>query len=149
MPPVEWLQVRFGRGAWLDVAEALLCLGGALAILVSPSDRAWKTMAIISLATLYSVMRWLSRQKAGRGLLRLYEDGAARILRSRHSRDAVLAGGAWVSRWFAVLALREFPNGRCRRFLVCRSENHPDDYRNLLKFLRMKPVAADRHRMIW
>ena len=146
---INWLEVRFGRSSWMDAAEALLALSGLTAILISPAIGSWKLASALLLLAGYLVLRRLAAGKNRAGMLRLFEDGTARIVSNDRVREAVATPHGWTSRWFSVIILRELSGGRIRRCLVCRSENHPEDYRNLLKFLRMRSTAADRQRMIW
>lgn len=132
----------------MDVAEGVLALLGLLAILLSPAS--W-VHTFASAAALLCVYVMLRRRATGSrsGFIRLLDDGRARIIAGDGVTEAVADPRGWASRWFCVVALRGIPGGRLRRFLVCRSENHPDDYRNLLKFLRMRSFAADTQRTMW
>lgn len=149
MTRIDWLEIRFGRSAWMDAAEALLALAALAAILISPANGAWKLACASLLLAGYLVLRRLAAGKNRAGFLRLFEDGTARIVSDGRSRAALATPDGWASRWFSVVTLQEIPGGRHRRCLVCRSENHPDDYRNLLKFLRMRSTSADGQRMTW
>ena len=52
---------------------------------------------------------------------------------------------SWSSRWISVLPLRELQNGRTRYGIFSASDNHPDEYRRLLLWLRLRgPAEAPR-----
>lgn len=150
MTRTEFLEVRFGHSRWLIVAESLISLLGLLAILATPANSIWKfcSILLLLLASLWLMAKSVHENRSG--TIRLFSDGTA-LLRTASELEinAVQGPHGWVSRWLAVLALQEAENGMKHYCIICASENHPDEYRRLLKFLRMHSPPTEAHRMIW
>lgn len=144
----ETLEIRFGPGRWF--VSALLITGalGFLAIVISPADWAWKsgTAALLILVALFAHVQ--TSRACQSGVLRLYTDGVLLYLSiAGKSGIAVLAVNGWTSRWLSVLSLSDEQGGKRRFYIVCSSQNHPDEYRRLLRFLRMRTASPDAHRI--
>ena len=146
----DFLDVHFGASRSFKAAQALLASLGLVAILASPADWKWKlgSMVLLLLLALWVHSKSGNGQQAG--TIRLFEDGTALLsTTSRRHVNAFQAPHGWVSRWFSVLVLLEADGDRKHFCLVCASDNHPDEYRRLLKFLRMHSPAEEVQRMIW
>ena len=146
----DCLDVRFGISRRLQVAFLLLVSLGLLAILITPAGWAWKfgSILLLILASI-SVHAWSVHQSQA-GAIHLLSDGAA-LLRTDSGQEinAIQGRHSWVSRWICVVTLYVVDNNMKRHCVICASENCPDDYRRLLKLLRMRTAPEDAHRMIW
>lgn len=146
----EWLEVQAGFGAWLKAAHVVITLCGMLATLISPASLTWKLATIALLVAVSLVLYVRSVRLQPTQLLRLHQDGTARLIRPPgQSIDAIRLENGWAGHFFSMVTLREAANGRKRHCLVCRPENRADSYRQLLVLLRMRPATKDSHRMIW
>jgi len=151
VPAVDSLTLRFGPGPRLGVLQFAAALLGAVAILVSPADLAWKLGAWLTLVFATWRVHAVSFGKSRSGRLELLPDGTVQMNfhDGRQSR-AVLRENAWTIQWFSVLALFEPDSGRHYHCVVCASENSPDDYRRLLCHLHMRsPEANLQKAMRW
>ena len=150
MARADFLDIRFGTSRWLQVAQLFLAALGLLALLIAPANWTWKLGAIVLLIMVsFFVHAWSVHQDRS-GVIHLVPDGAALIhTASGQEVHAVLAPHNWVSRWICVLSLNEVENLAKRHCVICASENHPDEYRRLLKLLRMRTPPAAAQRMIW
>lgn len=150
MTAPDFVEVRFGHSNGLRAAQALLASLGILAILISPANWIWKLLSILLLILLACFVHAGSVHEDRSGAIRLHADGTA-VLRTpcRREVNAVQGQHGWVSRWFSVLTLYETGIGGKYFCVVCATENHPDEYRRLLKFLRMRTPPAEVQRMVW
>lgn len=62
---------------------------------------------------------------------------------------ATLATRHWVSHWFCSVTVYLAKGGDKRFLIICANVNDPDEYRRLLKFLRVRPQASETEKMIW
>ena len=78
----------------------------------------------------------------GKPTLKLFVNGTA--VESRGGEEVLLeqTGQAWVSSLFSVIHLREVDSGNRLSWLVCAANNHPDDYRRMLGYLRLAAHGA-------
>ena len=146
----DFLDLRLGPSRWLKAAQILLALLGILAILVSPANWMWKLGSILLLILVsVSVHAWSAHQGRS-GAIRLYPDGTA-FLRTASGQEinAIQGPHGWVSRWLCVMTLCDADSRAKHHCVICASENHPDEYRRLLKFLRMRTAPAGTQGMIW
>ena len=146
----DCLDVQFGISRWLQVAFLLLVSLGLLAILITAASWAWKfgSILLLILASI-SVHAW-SVHHSQAGAIHLLSDGTA-LLRTVSGQEinAVQGRHSWVSRWICVVTLYVVDNNTKHHCVICASENHPDEYRRLLKLLRMRTAPDEAHRMIW
>ena len=150
MAPADFLEVRFGHSYWLMLAQTLVASLGLLAILVTPANWKWKISGIIVLVLAAWFVHTKSDHSSRSGAIRLFADGRALLsMDSRPEINAVQGRHGWVSRWFSILTLLEASNGKKYFCVICASENHPDEYRRLLKFLRMHTPPTEVQRIIW
>jgi len=145
----EYLELRFGISYWMQAAQTVLALLGVLAILAAPANWKWKLVSVLLLAISAVWVHFRSVHSGRSGTIRLFNDGTALLtIASKAPVNAVQGPNGWVSRWFSILTLREADSGRKHHCVVCASDNHPDEYRRLLKFLRMHSSPADVQGMI-
>ena len=150
MARADFLDIRFGPSRWLKVAHLLLALLGLLAILAAPANWLGKLGSILLLILVsYLVYVW-SVQHDRSGVIQLCLDGTAQ-LRTVSGREinAIQGPHGWVSRWICVLTLYEADSDVKHNCVICASENYPDEYRRLLKLMRMRTPPAAAHRVIW
>ena len=150
MVEADCLDVRFGVSRRLQLAFLLLVSMGLLAILITAASWAWKlgSILLLILASI-SVHAWSVHQSRA-GTIHLLADGGA-LLRtvSGQEIDAVHGRHSWVSRWFCVVTLYVVDDNTKHHCVICASENFPDEYRRLMKLLRMRTAPDEAHRMIW
>ena len=146
----DCLDVRFGISRWLQVAFLLLVSLGLLAILITAASWALKfgSILLLILASI-SVHAWSVHQSQA-GAIHLLSDGTA-LLRTVSGQEinAIQGRHSWVSRWICVVTLYAVDNNTKHHCVICASENHQDEYRRLLKLLRMRTAPETAHRMIW
>lgn len=117
---------------------------GTVAILATPAGSGWKFGALSVLVFVTSMAHAASRRKSHSGWIELLPDGTAHIRSSDGKKSQLLLkANAWAIRWLCVLALIEPDSGRHYHYVVCASENTPDEYRRLLKFLNMRTSAVN------
>lgn len=118
----------------LGYAVSILAVAG---IVSSGSQWVWQGSALFVLA----VASWLVFRRSSESLYRgtgmLFPDGTAVELRSHEEVHLEFTGQAWVSSLFSVIHFLESDSGRKCSWLVCAANNHPDDYRRMLGFLRL------------
>ena len=89
------------------------------------------------------MLSWASTERPGVNgrhdpvSLVLHLDGRLELRDDGSEIHGVARPEAWTSRWFCVLRWTRNDIGRHCNSLVCASENHPDDYRRLLTWLRL------------
>ena len=146
----DCLDVRFGISRRLQLAFWLLVALGLLAILITAASWTWKlgSILLLILASI-SVHAWSVHQSRA-GAIQLLADGTA-LLRTVSGQEINTVQGrhSWVSRWICVVTLYVVDNNTKHHCVICAAENYPDDYRRLLKLLRMRTAPEEAHRMIW
>ena len=150
MVEADCLDVRFGISRRLQLAFWLLAALGLLAILITAASWAWKLGSILFLILAsISVHAWSVHQSRA-GAIQLLADGTA-LLRTVSGQEinAIQGPHGWVSRWNCVLTLYEADNDVKHNCVICASENYPDEYRRLLKLMRMRTPPAAAQRVIW
>jgi len=93
---------------------------------------------------------FLVARKSQSGSISLLPDGTAHLMTlAGRKADARLKENNWITRWFCVLALFEPDRDRRYYCVICASENRPDEYRRLLKFLNMRTSTDDLQKAAW
>lgn len=150
MTRTEFLEIRFGHGRWLMMAHILISSLGLLAILATPANLVWKLCSILLLLLVSLGVFARSIDNSRAGTIRLFADGTAFLrIPSRREVNAVQGPQGWATRWLSILTLQESVSGRKHYCIICASDNDPDEYRRLLKFLRMHAAPAEASRLIW
>lgn len=118
----------------LGYAVSILAVAG---ISTSGSSWPWKGVALVILAAAFwfSFRGTAESRISGTGMLSL--DGTAEISNGREKVLLEYTGQAWVSSIFSVIHFRECDSGKRSSWLVCAANNHPDDYRRMLGYLRL------------
>jgi hypothetical protein len=84
------------------------------------------------------------------GDIRIFQDSTAVLTTATEKRlFTTLADRHWVSGWFCSVAVNPARGGRKRFLIICASDNDPDEYRRLLRFLRMRTLPSEAQRLIW
>ena len=138
----ERISLVTGASALLRALGLLVVILAAAAIATSASPWQWKAGALLLLAAAawFSFRGARGSRHAGSGTLNL--DGTA--IESRGREDVLLqyTGHARVSSLFSVIHFNEIDSSRKCSWLVCASNNHPDDYRRMLGYLRLSSDTA-------
>jgi hypothetical protein len=150
MARADYLEVNFSPAAWMMWAHALISLLGIVAVMISPGSWTWKiflSSAVIFAFVLIAVNMADSRFT---GVIRLFHDGTAVFWTASEKRVfATLGNRNWVSPWLCSVPVYQARGGNKRFLVICASNNDPQEYRRLLKFLRMRAPTAASQRMIW
>lgn len=135
----ERILLRCGSSPWLEHLRVALAILSASTVLLSNSGVAWKFAALAALLLFwhYSGRFWQKHQANTRITLR--REGPEIVSNVAGTRWRVSPGTAWISRWLCVFRLREYDSNRVLTCVVCASENHPQDFRRLLVWFRMRP----------
>ena len=150
MTRTEFLEVRFGQSRWLKIAQILISTLGLLAILATPANFVWKLCSILLLLLASWCVFARSFDENRAGTIRLFADGTAFLrIASMQETNAFQGPQGWATRCLSILTLREAVNGRKHYCIICASDNNPNEYRRLLKFLRMQAAPAAAQRIIW
>jgi hypothetical protein len=147
MAGFDMIELETGYAAWMRGAHCMLGLLALAGILGSGAGASLVAAAAVGLLASFAVDTWRMHRQADTGRLRLCGDRALLCSDDGICRPATLCAGAWVCPWFCLLRLRRVPDGRLQRRVVCRSRNHPDDYRRLLVRLRFGNV--DDRAPVW
>lgn len=150
MTAVDTLRLNFGFSPWLRALQWFVALLGAMAVLLTPAGWIWKCSILFILVIAASVA-YAGTLKPGRcGQVMLFQDGIAQIFFSDGKvADVLLKENAWISRRLCVLALIEPDSRRQYHCVICASENATDQFRRLLKFLKMRTSAASIQKVTW
>ena len=136
----ERIQLTFGSPHWLFTARFALAVIAALNILVSGISLSWKIPLVAALALLL----WVSPRGIGTFTgWTMRSDGTLGLNDHDKHRFRVVEGSAWLSRWISVFRIRDLDSGRVRTCVVAAAQNHEDDYRRMLVFLRMRPERKE------
>lgn len=141
----ERIRLITGADHWCRGLYVCGLLVAALAIAAGPAAPAWKWLLGAALLAAFG-RAWLClAREHPRGVLCLERDGTARHSSAGRGEELLLQGdSSWVSRGICAVTLTDPRSGRSRHSLVCVSRNHPDDYRRLLQWLRLRHQGADR-----
>jgi len=131
-------------------AHVLISLLGILAVMVSPAAWAWKLFLTPLVVCAFALIARNMGAARITGVIRLFPDGTAVFTTGSEKRVfATLGNHHWVSRWFCSVAIYLARGGGKRFLVICAAHNDPDEYRRLLKFLRMRTTTPEAQRMIW
>lgn len=121
-----------------------------IAILISSAPWIWKVSAGLLLALAYRLASRITDSPVNSGVVRIFKDDTSMLsTRSEKRVFASLAEHQWMSPWFCSIAVHPARGGRRRYLVVCAAGNDADEYRRLLKYLRMRTSASGAERMIW
>lgn len=150
MARADYLELDFGASGWMKRAHGGLVLLCILAIVIAPASWTWKISVGSVLAVIYLLACRVTKSSENSGVVRIFKDNTAMLSTASERRVfATLAARHWISPWFCSVAIHLAKGGSRRFLIVCATANDPDEYRRLLKFLRMSPQTAETEKMIW
>jgi hypothetical protein len=150
MARADYLELNFGASRWMRRAHVILLLLCILAILIAPASWIWKISAWSILAVFYGMAYRVTASAAHSGVVRVFQDNTAMLsMISERRVFATLSARHWVSPWFCSVAIHLAKGGSKQFLIVCATANDPDEYRRLLKYLKMRPQASETEKMIW
>jgi len=144
----DYIDLHSGSSRWLSVFHTATSLLAGWVIVLAHSPWAWKVLTILALLLIHFVSAFKMRRDCPQGPVRLFRDGSAMLELEGKDVTAVQGEHAWTSRWICVFPLRKAPGADIIYCMVCASNNHPGNYRQLLAWLRMRNAPAD-HGFIW
>jgi len=131
-------------------AHIIITLLGILAVLISPASWQWKVCLVLTGGCAGLLLARKMTDMHNSGIVRILPDSTAMYATALEKRIfTILCHQQWVCRWFCSLAVSLAHDGQRKDLIICASNNNPDEYRRLLKFLRMRSPAAESQRMIW
>jgi len=143
--PDNSIDLQVGEDGWLTAAWLILAVIAFVSLLTANTSWGWKLAALASLSLTFAFSCWQARRAANIRLVRLYSNGVVTlVLEGNIEIPGVLEGQAWISPWISVLPVGRFDRWKRQWLLVCRSRNHPTDYRRMLKFLRLGAGSTTR-----
>ena len=137
------IELRSGAAPWLYQAQTLAFAAAAILLLTATTPWLWKTAALAVLLLVHFHALGHTRRLHPTRKLVLRLDHSLRLYEGNSETDGTTGEGAWISRWLCVLRWTAGDGSR-RISLVCASENHVDDYRRLLVFLRLRVGTGAR-----
>lgn len=138
----ERIHLYTGNCELLSILCLLVTALAAVGIATTTSPWVWKGSALLFLAMASWAIRRNTPKAALPGTGDLYPDGTASATLEGENTLLEYSGHAWVTRWFSIIAFRESDSGKPCSWLVCAHNNHPDDYRRMLGYLRLRSCAA-------
>lgn len=150
MARADYLELDFGAALWMKRAHVILLILCVLAIMIAAASWTWKISAWSILAVVYLITCRATAASVNSGVVRIFKDNTAMLSTGAGQRAfATLAARQWVSPWFCSVAVHPAKGGKKRVLVICAAGNSPDEYRRLLKFLRMRPQTSDVEKMVW
>ena len=139
----DFIDLQTGEGNWLKVIRWLLFLLALISLLLAETSWAWKALSLAAFSFTLVMIYWSSRRGENFNRIRLYRDGMVTLLAGGGVEvPAVLEGTPWATNWVVILPVGRFDRWPRQQLLVCRSTNHPDDYRHLLNCLRLGNLSG-------
>lgn len=144
----DCIDLHSGSSRWLSILHVAISLLAGWVILLTHSPWAWKILTLSALLLVHFVSTFKMRRNCPSGPVRLFRDGAALLRLEGDDIAAVQSDHAWTSRWICVFPLRKSASADIIYCMVCASNNQPDNYRQLLAWLRMRNAPGDQG-FIW
>lgn len=127
-----------GESRSVRTARYLLFSAAVTALAFAPADPIWKWAGLAALGLAYSAVIVSLRRSSCIRSLRLLGDGMLTLGREgQPDIQACLGKDGWTTAWMTVIPFHPVDHRGQRRVLVCRSLNHPQDYRRLLCRMRL------------
>ena len=127
-----------GESRWLITSRYLLFFTAAMALAFAPADPVWKWSGLAALGPMYILVISSLRRASCIRSLRLSGDGMITLGRQgQPDIPASLGTDGWSTAWMSIVPCHRVDHPRPVRVLVCRSLNHPQDYRRLLSRMRL------------
>ncbi len=138
----SFIELQIGEAAWLKAARLILAVLALIALLTANTSWVWKLASLIVLMLTFSLIYLQSHRSGGIRVVHLYRNGAVTLWNGQDMEiPAVLEGVPWLTPWVSILSVGRFDRWPRQRLVVCRSNNHPDDYRHMLNCLRLGSAA--------
>lgn len=132
------IELQVGETAWPKRLRLIILLIALLSLILAHTAPVFRLLAIAALILTAAFVYLRMNQRENIRALRLYHDGAVTLLsRSDVEAPGVLESGAWTTRWFSILPIGRFDRWPRQHLLISRSNNHPDNYRHMLQYLRL------------
>lgn len=145
-PPISLVT---GESRWLRITRHGLFATAALALAFSPTDPIWRWAAVAGLGLVAILISINLHRMARIRSLRLMTDGMVTLCPGDPPEiHATLGRDGWFTAWMTIIPLDCLDRPKQLRVLVCRSRNHPDDYRRLLSRMRLGPDSAAKNGII-
>ncbi len=139
----SYIELQTGEAAWTGLARLIIAGLALSSLLFAPTDLLFKLIAIAALAFM-TVLVWL-RRRVSILSLRLYDNGMVTLLTTLDTEiPAVLESGAWTTPWVSILPVGRLDRWPKQKLVISRSKNHPDNYRRMLKYLRLGAGAGPK-----
>ena len=139
----DFIDLQTGEDSWLKVIRWILFLLALISLLLAETSWAWKALSLAALSFTLVMIHLSTRRGENIIRIRLYRDGMVTLLTDESVEfPAVLEGTPWATSWVSVLPVGRFDRWPRQQLLVCRSTNHPDDYRHLLSCLRLGNLSG-------
>jgi hypothetical protein len=136
--PESRIELIPGENAGFKICRYLLYFTALYSLLLADVMPTWKYAAITGLGITLLLVRKSVKHRSLIKKLHLFPNGQSLLYLSDLGVIPAMAGhSAWSSGWLCVVSLRPLHRHGCIRLLVCKSRQHPDDYRRLLEMLRM------------
>ena len=139
----SFIDLQAGGDCWLKVIRWVLFLLALTSLLLVETSWVFKALSLAALSFTLIMIHLSTRRGENFIRIRLYRDGMVTLITdSGEEVPAVLEGTPWVTNWVSVLPVGRFDRWPRQQLLVCRSTNHPDDYRHLLNCLRLGNLSG-------
>jgi len=138
-----FIELRVGEAIWMTAARLIITALAGLSLLLANTSWDWRLFALAALLLSSVLIHFRLHGFAGTRRMRLYANGAITLLHhDRTEQHASLHNDAWVSRWVTVIGIERLDRGSTRRLIIAKSINDPENYRRLLKLLRLGACRA-------
>jgi len=139
-PPIDLVT---GESRWLRIARHGLFATAASMLAFAPTDPIWRWAAVagVGLVAMLASIR-LGRMTRIRSLHLMAHDMVTLRRVDLPEIQATLGSDSWCTAWMTIIPLNCLDRQKRLRVLVCRSRNHPEDYRRLLRLIRLGPDSV-------
>ena len=138
MAPDGPIDLICSEAGWLKVAKYTLILIVAVSLLTANTTLPWKFISLAGLVAASFILHLSLRCKPLPRRIRLFSEGHVTLVTAEGERiAAMMTSHAWSSPWLCILPVIRANDGLTLRLPICRSRNHSEDYRKLLRVLRL------------
>jgi len=134
-PPLDLVA---GESLWLRLTRYGLFVSAAPVLAFAATDAIWRLTGLALLGLVFVLVGFKLRQMSQVRSLHLLGDGMITLSRTdQPDIHASLGQDGWATAWIAIVPVIRADHRAPMRVLVCRSQNHPADYRRLLGRMRL------------
>lgn len=127
-----------GESRWLRYGRAALLVTAFFSLMIAPTALVWKLSMTLSLVAMFSLMhRHLNQLSRFKAITLLDSRFLTLLDQDNKAIPATLGQHPWVSPWLCILPVIPAEDQKSVRLIICRSRNHPQDYRRLLQLMRL------------